>query len=174
MISQTAEYALRAVVHLAAREENRPASAQEISRATKVPVGYLQKILRMLARADLLTAQRGSGGGFALAKVSSAICILDVLNATDSAISRIEHCPLGIEGHVRLCALHRTLDEQIARTEQIFSATSIASLVEDIGDSPPICGLASNPPSSASVHRRDQIPNSEDDLDHNERWFLHL
>lgn len=60
MITQTAEYALRAVVHLAGRAENRPASAQDISRATKVPVGYLQKILRMLAKARILTAQRGA------------------------------------------------------------------------------------------------------------------
>jgi Rrf2 family protein len=150
VISQTAEYALRAVVHLAAREDTRPASAQEISRATKVPVGYLQKILRMLARADILTAQRGSGGGFALAKVSSAICVLDVLNATEAGVSRIERCPLGIPGHVRLCSLHGLLDEQIARTEQIFSSTSIASLVEGIGDSRPLCGLDPRSPSGAS------------------------
>lgn len=139
MITQTAEYALRAVVHLAGRAENRPASAQDISRATKVPVGYLQKILRMLAKARILTAQRGSGGGFALAKVPTAITILDVLNASDAGISRIERCPLGIEGHIRLCALHRVLDDQIARAERAFSGTTIADLLEDVGSLRPLC-----------------------------------
>ena len=132
MFSQTAEYALRAIVHLAARGGG-PATAQEIAEATRVPVGYLQKILRMLARADLLTAQRGSGGGFALAKVATAISVLDVLSATESAPARIERCPLGIRGHVELCALHGLLDEQIARAEQVFSATTVASLARGVG-----------------------------------------
>jgi Rrf2 family protein len=145
MISQTAEYALRAVVHLADRGVNGPASAQEIARATKVPVGYLQKILRMLAKANIMTAQRGSGGGFTLAKVPSAIRVLDVLNATDASVSRIERCPLGIPGHTRLCALHRLLDEQIARAEEAFAVTSIASLLESTGSVRPLCEVAAGP-----------------------------
>lgn len=139
MLSQTAEYALRAVVHLAARRESGPSSAHEIARATKVPVGYLQKILRMLARVHILTAQRGSGGGFALAKVPTAITVLDVLNATDSGVSRIERCPLGIQGHIRLCALHQLLDQQVARAEQAFAMTSIASLLDGVGGVRPLC-----------------------------------
>lgn len=145
MITQTAEYALRAIVYLADRGSNRPATAQEISRAVQVPVGYLQKILRMMAKADLLTAQRGSGGGFALAKVPSAIRVLDVLEATDAGIQRIERCPLGIKGHTRLCALHRLLDEQIARAERAFAVTSIATLLEGAGPIRPLCDVAAAP-----------------------------
>ena len=80
MISQTTEYALRAVVFLASRPDRTAISAQDISEATKVPVGYLQKILRSLAKEKILTAQRGSGGGFALAKVATSIRVLDVLH----------------------------------------------------------------------------------------------
>jgi len=141
VITQTAEYALRAIVYLAGRGSTRPASAQEISRAIQVPVGYLQKILRMMAKADLLTAQRGSGGGFALAKVPSAIRVIDVLEATDAGIARIERCPLGIEGHTRLCALHRLLDEQIARAQQAFAVTSIATLLDGAEQVRPLCDL---------------------------------
>jgi DNA-binding IscR family transcriptional regulator len=93
----------------------------------------------MLARANILTAQRGSGGGFALAKVPTAIRVLDVLNATDSGVSRIERCPLGIVGHTRLCALHQMLDEQVARAEQVFAMTSIASLLAGVDDIRPLC-----------------------------------
>ncbi|MDL1903760.1 Rrf2 family transcriptional regulator [Synechococcales cyanobacterium CNB] len=101
MISQTAEYALRAAVFLASRATDSPASAQEIAEATRVPVGYLQKILRTLAKHDLLTAHRGTNGGFALAKVPSAISVLDILRASDTPIQRIERCPLGIVGPCR-------------------------------------------------------------------------
>lgn len=139
MISQTAEYALRAVVHLAQADRAEHASAQEISESVQVPVGYLQKILRQLARAGILLAQRGSGGGFSLAKVPSAISVLDILRAVDSAPARIERCPLGIKGHTSLCTLHRLLDDQMANSERVFGATSIADLVRSADATKPLC-----------------------------------
>ncbi len=133
LITQTSEYALRAVVHLAQQPDG-PSAAQEIAEATRVPVGYLQKILRMLSRAGILNAQRGAGGGFSLAKVPSAIAVLDILAATDTDISRIERCPLGIKGHTSLCPLHSLLDEQIAGVRNTFASTSIADLLaQDLG-----------------------------------------
>ncbi len=139
MFPQTAEYALRAAVFLASREENSPASAHEIAEETKVPVGYLQKILRMMARRGLLTAQRGSGGGFALAKVASAISVLDILEATETALPRIERCPLGLPGHANLCSLHRLIDQESARMRQTFAATSLADLAADRDGVRPLC-----------------------------------
>lgn len=139
MISQTSEYALRAAVFLAARGGDKPASAQEISEATRVPVGYLQKILRMLSRHQILTAQRGANGGFALAKVPTAISVLDIVKASDGQIQRIERCPLGIVGHDKLCSLHRLLDEEMARAERTFAATSIADLLDGHGGVRPLC-----------------------------------
>ena len=128
MVTQTSEYALRAVVHLA-RAGGGSAVAQDIAAATKVPLGYLQKILRMLARAGILQAQRGVGGGYSLARSPTEISILDVLNATANEVTRITTCPLGIPGHTQLCALHRLLDEQAAGAERVFGETSIQSLL---------------------------------------------
>ena len=139
MISQTSEYALRAAVFLAARGGDKPASASDISEAIHVPVGYLQKILRMLSRHEILTAQRGANGGFALAKVPSAISVLDVLKASDGEIQRIERCPLGIKGHTNLCSLHKMLDAEMARAERTFAATSIADLLDGQGGIRPLC-----------------------------------
>lgn len=150
MISQTSEYALRAIVHLAAREEASPASAQEISEATRVPVGYLQKILRTLSRHGMVTAQRGSGGGFMLAKVPTAISVLDILRASDTPIARIERCPLGIPGHTRLCPLHQLLDAEIARTERTFAATSIADLLGSGGGVRSLCRYLESEPDTFS------------------------
>ncbi len=145
MITQTGEYALRAIVHLAARPERGPATAQDIASATQVPVGYLQKILRMLAKARILSAQRGSGGGFALAKVPTAISVMDILLAVDARPVRIERCPLGLDGHARLCALHRLLDEQIANAERAFAVTSVADLASGLvdGEVGPLCDAPS-------------------------------
>jgi Rrf2 family protein len=156
MITQTSEYALRAAVFLAARSDTRPASSAEIAEAVRVPVGYLQKILRMLARDGILRVQRGSGGGFALAKVPTAISVLDVLRASDTQSQRIEQCPLGIEGHTQLCALHRLLDSEIARSERVFAATSLADIVADSAASRPLCSPArgSETPIDLGVDKR--------------------
>ncbi|MFG0306738.1 MAG: Rrf2 family transcriptional regulator [Phycisphaerales bacterium JB040] len=153
MISQTSEYALRAALFLAARPDSSPASATEISEAVRVPVGYLQKILRMLARNGLLTAQRGTHGGFALAKVPTAISLLEVLNASETEIQRITKCPLGIEGHTRLCPLHRLLDGEMARAERTFASTSLADLLDGEGGVRPLCDDTGRLPMAVSIRR---------------------
>lgn len=128
MISQTSEYALRAVVHLA-KAGGGPAVAQEIADSTHVSVGYLHKILRLLARKGILVAQRGVGGGFSLARAPDQISVLDVLRVTENELVRINACPLGIEGHSELCPLHRMLDSQIAAIERVFESTTIGDLL---------------------------------------------
>ena len=66
-ISQTAEYALRAMSHLA-RPDAAAMRAIDLARATQVPVHYLSKVLRRLVDAGLLHSQKGHGGGFVLAR----------------------------------------------------------------------------------------------------------
>lgn len=155
MISQTSEYALRAAIFLAGRQDGTPASAQEISKAVQVPVGYLQKTLRLLANHDIVTAQRGVGGGFALAKVPSAISVLDILKASETQISRIEQCPLGLKNHTRLCPLHRMLDEELARSERRFATTSLLDLLGTADGVSSLCGsphpvaITTPPPTSS-------------------------
>lgn len=154
MITQTSEYALRAAVFLAACAESTPASAQEIAEAVRVPVGYLQKVLRMLARNGILTAQRGTHGGFALAKVPTAISVLDILTASETEIQRITRCPLGIKGHTHLCSLHSLLDREMARAERTFASTTLADLLDGHGGVRPLCDSAGRLPVSITVGRK--------------------
>ena len=96
MFSQTAEYALRAVVFLAA-QDGVPRTTQEIARATQVPTGYLSKVMQGLGRARLVLSQRGLHGGFTLARPAAELTVLDIIQAVDP-IQRIRSCPLGPEG----------------------------------------------------------------------------
>lgn len=140
MVNQASEYALRAVIYLCMMDSDEPAAASDISVVTKVPLPYLQKVLRMLARAGILTAQRGVGGGFQLAKPEEQIAVLDVLRACDSQPQRIERCPLGIEGHTSLCPLHQLLDQQAAGVEKVFATTTIRDILNSKGKVRPLCG----------------------------------
>jgi len=130
MLSQTTEYALRAVVVLA---ENAPVpwTAQAVADRSKVPHDYLLKVLQSLAKAGLVTAQRGRGGGFILTRPPGQISVLDVVTAVDP-LHRIAHCPLGIEAHgTKLCPLHRKLDDAIRMVEEAFASTTIGQILAD-------------------------------------------
>ena len=143
LISQTTEYALRAMVYLASETESSHVT-NRIAAATHVPAGYLSKVLQSLGRAGLLTAQRGLGGGWALARPAEAISILDVVNAVDP-IQRITVCPLGLKSHGKnLCALHKKLDDAMAQVEQAFASTMLADIFKAPTRSKPLCDVTVN------------------------------
>ena len=134
MISQTSEYALRAVACLA-RRPGESMTTQQIAVASRVPAGYLAKILQSLARAGIVTGQRGLGGGFLLARRPDQLTLLDVVHVADGS-RRITACPLGIPGHgPDLCPLHRRLDDAAALAEQTLSGVTVADVLYK-----PLCG----------------------------------
>jgi Rrf2 family protein len=127
MFSQTAEYALRAVVYLAS-QAGAAQTTQQIAEATRVPAGYLSKVMQGLTRAGLVHSQRGLHGGFTLTRPAEELTVLDVIEAVDP-IRRIRSCPLGIKGHVNLCPLHRRLDQAMALVEDALRQSTIAELL---------------------------------------------
>ena len=138
MISQTVEYALRAVVYLASKA---PAAqtTEQVAQATRVPRAYLSKVLQSLGRAKLVHSQRGLGGGMTLARPAEKITILEVVNAVEP-IQRIRACPLGLAAHgVRLCPLHSRLDNALATVEAAFEHTTLAEILAEPTRSVPLC-----------------------------------
>jgi Rrf2 family nitric oxide-sensitive transcriptional repressor len=139
MFSQTVEYALRAVVHLA-QHSPAPQKTSEIADATKVPQAYLVKVLQGLSVEEIVRLQRGVGGGVSLARDPRELTILDVVNAVDP-IRRINTCPLDLKSHgTKLCALHRRMDNALMAMEDAFRSTTLAELLEDPNPSVPLRG----------------------------------
>jgi Rrf2 family nitric oxide-sensitive transcriptional repressor len=134
MISLTAEYALRAVTHMAAasltEEVPTAMTVGQIARVTMVPEGYLSKVMQQLVRAHIIKSQRGTGGGFRLNRPAQEISAYDVVQAVDP-IRRIEKCPLGLEAHeLALCPLHKQLDEAARLIEERFRGVCIVEMIE--------------------------------------------
>ena len=127
MISQTSEYALRAIVYLG--NEGVPRTTAAISKATKAPPDYLSKVMRGLVREGIVASRRGLHGGFTLERDPSELSVLDIVNAVDP-LQRIRECPLGNKAHgVNLCTLHRTIDETLARAEEAFRQVTVEQLL---------------------------------------------
>ncbi len=125
MITQTAEYALRAVVYLA--DQSEPKTTAAIAEVTLVPAGYLSKVMQGLNRAGLVNSQRGLHGGFVLIEDPKELTVLEVVNAVEP-IQRYHECPLGLHGK-NLCPLHRKLDDAAKSIEESFGSTTIAEMI---------------------------------------------
>lgn len=138
MFSQTVEYALRAVVHLASEAPD-PRTTDQIAKITQVPRAYLSKVLQSLSRGGIVRSQRGLGGGITLTKTPDQLTILEVVNAVEP-IGRIKTCPLGLASHgVHLCPLHRRMDNAMALVETAFGETTLAEVLDDPSQSVPLC-----------------------------------
>ena len=138
MFSQTAEYALRAVVWLASHADA-PVTRGELARATKVPPDYLSKVMQHLGRNGIVHARPGRNGGFTLTRSADKVSVLDVVNSVDP-IQRIKKCPLGIKAHGHnLCPLHTRMDAAIQMIERTFREASIGDIIHSEPPSKPLC-----------------------------------
>jgi Rrf2 family protein len=128
---------LRAVVWLA-QNPGQPLKVREIAEGTKSPPGYLVKVLQNLAKAGILSAQRGSLGGYKLERDPVGLTILEVINAVDP-IERIQTCPLGLKSHgTCLCPMHKHIDDAMAAIEASFASCTIHEVVTRPAKSRPL------------------------------------
>lgn len=138
MISQTAEYALRAVVYLAS-QNSMPRTVASIAEATQSPERYLAKIMLGLCRAGVVKSKRGLDGGFTLVGKPEELSILAIIEAVDP-IRKFAECPLGIESHGRqLCPLHHQLNEAAVMIEKVFDKAKVVDLVAPLESPAPLC-----------------------------------
>jgi Rrf2 family protein len=138
LFSQTVEYALRALVALAA-EANCPQTTRQLAKVTKVPGPYLSKVLQLLSKQKLVEPHRGVRGGFSLSRSPRQITILEAVNAVEP-IERIQVCPLGLKAHgKRLCPLHKKMDAALAEVEGAFASTTLADVLAEPSASVPLC-----------------------------------
>ncbi|MEK6609307.1 MAG: Rrf2 family transcriptional regulator [Gemmatimonadota bacterium] len=129
VLSQTAEYALRATLYLAERQRRRPVPVGQMARALGIPQNYLSKTLHVLARSGVLTSLRGKGGGFQLASPPERIPLLDVVAPFDrleerrQCLLRRRECSDG-----RACAAHSRWKSVAGQVSDFFRITTIADI----------------------------------------------
>lgn len=133
MLTQTAEYALRAVLHLAAASEGEQVQGETIARALGVPRNYLSKVLHALAREGILSSVRGPHGGFALARDPQELTLAEVLAPFDPVEDRCllirRKC-----SDANPCLAHHQWKEVALQIRTFFRGTTIADLIRDAAE----------------------------------------
>ena len=132
VLSQTAEYALRAMAWLATAPTGEPVRAKDLSVATGIPSHYLSKVMRRLVLAGLLISQKGQGGGFLLSKAPDEIAFIDILSAVD-AYPTEGRCAFGWGecDELRPCPLHGSWSRLNDMLESWAQGTTLAEMVTE-------------------------------------------
>ena len=84
-LSQTTGYAILALSCLEEGDGENWILVKDIATCTGIPKPYLSKILHSLQGSGLIRAKRGYRGGFALARPSSRINLLEIAAAVEGA-----------------------------------------------------------------------------------------
>jgi Rrf2 family protein len=88
-ISAKSDYAVRAMLTLAAENDSRPIRGEALAAAQDIPLKFLENILVDLRRAGLVLSQRGAEGGYRLARPAEKITVAEVIRAVDGPLANI-------------------------------------------------------------------------------------
>lgn len=126
MLSQTAQYALRAVIVLATKKV--PMTVQQLALETKVPDKYLAKVMQTLVRADIASSKPGKAGGFTLKIPTESLTLLTIIDAFDAKSDDELHMGLQSYGNP-LRPLNQKLKELNALVRAECGKTTIKQLI---------------------------------------------
>ncbi len=135
LYSRSAEYAIRAFVHLAGLPAGEYAMVKNIAAEADIPPHFLAKILQDLARDGFLQSSKGPHGGFRLKAPAGEIPMLKIVHAVDGA-ARYDRCIGGSpECNARAaCGMHDSWMELRSRIIEYLEETSIADLANALGE----------------------------------------
>lgn len=134
-VSTRGEYGLRAMVALAKNHGQGPMSIAAMSKASSVPMPYLEQLIGPLRRAGLVESTRGARGGYRLTRSPDTVKIGDVYRVMEGPVAPMEcvsedlteqTCPL-IEGCETRPVWLRMRDA-IAET---LDSTTLADLINE-------------------------------------------
>ncbi len=138
IFSKKCEYGLQAVLYLSTLDENnKMASAEEISGKLNIPKEFVSKILQMLALKKIVASKKGNSGGFFLDRHPSEIKLIEIVEAIDG-LSLFNNCVLGFPdcSPENPCPVHNkwgklrkeALDMLTKETLEQFKKKSIAKI----------------------------------------------
>jgi len=122
-------FAVTAMLDLAMRNGNGPVTLAGISDRQKISLSYLEQLFGKLRRRALVESVRGPGGGYCLAKDTSAISVAEIIRAVDEPIDATQCGGLGncLDDH--RCMTHELWTGLNKHIYEYLEAVSLAELV---------------------------------------------
>jgi Rrf2 family protein len=89
-VSSRGEYGVRAMVALAKHYGQGPMSIASMSKASAVPMPYLEQLIGPLRRAGLVTSTRGARGGYQLSRDPHDVRVGEVYRIMEGPVAPME------------------------------------------------------------------------------------
>lgn len=131
-LSKLADYAVVILSALALRPESQHA-ATKLADYTRLPVPTVAKVLKRMAKANIVYASRGAAGGYRLTKPATEVTIAEIVEAIDGPIAimscvgeKVKEEPCGREDVCPIYGRWEPLNEAINR---VFSTITLQQLV---------------------------------------------
>jgi Rrf2 family protein len=132
-LTRAADYAVRAMVYFATRQDGERILLPELAKATSAPESFLSKVLQSLAKAGFIASRRGQSGGFTLLEKGRCASMREVIEAIDGPIY-LNSCLISDESCQRSswCPAHtvwiKAQEQMIAVLDQTMIAEMASSL----------------------------------------------
>lgn len=130
-ISTKGRYALRLMLDLAINNTGENISIKAIAARQEISTKYLEQIISMLNRAGFVKSERGSGGGYRLAKKPEEYTVGMILRLTEGSLAPVacvdeEQCPRFLE--CATASVWKKLNDAISG---VVDSITLADLIEE-------------------------------------------
>ena len=133
LMTRASEYALLSLIILA--KASRPLDVDSLSRELDISKSFLAKILQSLARKGILKSFKGVNGGFELARKSSEITVLEVMETVEGKSPAVfscaptkEDCP---SNKATTCSLWPFLNRLQGKVDAFLGILTLEAILEE-------------------------------------------
>jgi Rrf2 family protein len=92
-VTAKVDYAVRALVELAAAGPTTTVKGDAIAEGQGLPLKFLENILAELRRHGIVSSQRGADGGYRFARPPEAVTVADVIRAVEGPLADVHGTP---------------------------------------------------------------------------------
>ncbi|MEQ8440418.1 MAG: SUF system Fe-S cluster assembly regulator [Alphaproteobacteria bacterium] len=131
-LSKMTDYGVVVLSYLA-NSTNRLSTATELADRTTLPAPTVAKILKLLARADVVAATRGAQGGYHLDRDPTQISVSEIITALEGPVA-LTACVDGSEDNCaveRLCPMAGGWDTINSAVRSALDGVSLADLIAE-------------------------------------------
>jgi len=132
-LSTRAQYAVRAMVDLSLHSEGKPVSLRDIARREDIPLNYLEQLFNRLRRGAIVESVRGPGGGYLLARESSAIRVGEIVTTVEETLTPVSCMDKGKGGCTRAaaCTTHNVWEMLGEKIRTFLDSITLEDLVTE-------------------------------------------
>ena len=132
-VSAKADYAVRAAVELAAAAaaDRGPVKGLEVAEAQNIPLRFLENILGELRHAGIVQSQRGTDGGYWLARTPDDITLAEIIRSVEGPLASVRgERPEDLEYSGDALHLKEVWVALRANIRQVLESTTLADVVD--------------------------------------------